>query len=102
MRVSGHAGSADKGKDLVCASASILTYTAAQVLQCMFADGDLRCRPFLRLEPGDSKIIVKPKNGRYAEALHVFFVVQMGFYLLSSQYPQFVELTSFGEAQGAF
>ena len=98
MRVRGHSNSDKHGKDLVCASASILAYTAAQTLQCMFADGDLRSKPLIRLKEGDAVITVRPKQNRYTEALHVFFVIQMGYFLLSRNYPQYVELFSFGEA----
>lgn len=99
MRVRGHSNSDKHGKDLICASASILAYTAAQTFQCMFADGDLRSKPLIRLKEGDAVITVRPKQDRYTEALHVFFVVQMGYFLLSRNYPQYVELFSFGEAE---
>lgn len=99
MRVSGHSNFDKRGKDLICASASILAYTAAQTLQCMYADGDMRNKPLIRLNDGDAVITVRPKQDRYTEALHVFFVIQMGYFLLSKNYPQYVELYSFGEAE---
>ena len=101
MKLTGHAGQAKKGEDIVCASASILAYTVAQALQFMYEDGKLKKKPHLKLEPGDSIIVAKPRSEDYAEALHIFFVAQVGFHLLSHNYPQYVELISFGESESS-
>ena len=99
MNLSGHAGQAERGNDIVCAAASILAYTVAQALQFQYEDGGLRKKPHIKLEPGDTVIIAKPIPERYEETLHTFFIAQVGYSLLAKTYPQYVELSSFGEAE---
>ena len=99
MKLTGHAGQAEVGKDIVCSAASILAYTVAQALQFMYEEGGLKKKPHIKLEPGDTIIVAKPKEETYAEALHTFFVAQVGYHLLAHNYPQYVELSSFGEAE---
>ena len=99
LKLTGHAGAGEKGKDIICASASMLAYTVAQALQFMYEQGGLQKKPHIRLSEGDSIIVAKPKEDSYAEALHTFFVAQVGFHLLSHNYPQYVSLTSFGESE---
>lgn len=98
LRLKGHAGMAKKGEDIVCASASILAYTVAQSLQFLFDEGGLEENPLIRLDSGDTEITAIPKDTSYKEALHIFFVAQVGYSLLAHNYPQYVELHSFGEA----
>lgn len=97
LTVKGHAGQADVGKDIVCASASILAYTLAQIVH------SLRHRfegePTIRLESGDTTISCKCKNYRtYVKVLSAFNYTQVGFTFLAQSYPQFVELKLFGQA----
>lgn len=99
LTVHGHANSANVGKDILCASASILAYTAAQVVKTMGERDELRKKPTLRLEEGDACIVVKPRRGHYAEALHAFSVIQTGYGLLEANYPAFFHLIKFGEAE---
>ena len=99
MKLSGHAEQAKKGEDIVCAAASILAYTVAQALQFMYEQGDLQKKPRIKLEEGDTIIVAKPKAESYAEALHTFFVAQVGYHLLAHNYPKYVTLSSFGEAE---
>ena len=99
MKLSGHAGADEHGKDIVCAAASILAYTVAQTLQFQYEEGGLRKKPHLKLEPGDTIIVAKPKADKFEEALHTFFVAQVGYHLLAKTYPQYVTLSSFGEAE---
>jgi uncharacterized protein YsxB (DUF464 family) len=99
MKLAGHAGQAKKGEDIVCAAASILAYTVAQTLQFMYEQGDLKKKPLLKLEEGDTVIVAKPKKESYAEALHTFFVAQVGYHLLSHNYPQYVSLSSFEDSE---
>lgn len=98
LQLQGHAGAAPKGKDLICAAASMLAYTLAQTMEFMQEEGGLQVKPTIRLEEGDVLILAKPKPDRYAEALHAFFVTQAGYHLLEHNYPQNVKLCSFGAA----
>ena len=97
LKLSGHAGAAKEGEDIICASASILAYTVAQMAQFMYEKKELRKKPTIKMEKGDAEIVIKPKKAMYAEALHTFFVAQVGFTLLAHNYPQYVELEMFGE-----
>lgn len=99
MKLTGHAGQAKKGEDIVCAASSILAYTVAQALQFMYEEGGLHKKPLLKLEEGDTVIVAKPKADTYAEALHIFFVAQVGYHLLAQNYPQYVALSSFGDSE---
>ena len=99
MTVKGHAGQDKTGHDLVCASASILAYTVAQTIKYIESQGGLRKRPRIELKDGDALIVCKPTDNYFAETLHTFFVAEVGFSLLTKNYPQFVELNMFGEAK---
>ena len=99
MKLTGHAGQAKHGEDIVCSAVSVLAYTVAQALQFQYEEGGLKKKPHIKLEPGDTVIIAKPKPERYEEALHTFFVAQVGYCLLARAYPKYVTLSSFGEAE---
>lgn len=102
LTVEGHAGSDDRGHDLVCASASILAYTVAQVVQAMEHHGDLVGKPCIDLKEGDATIIIRCKNDDiYAEARHTFFVAETGYSLLAHNFPEYVEVKSVGKAESA-
>ena len=98
LKLTGHAGQAKSGEDIVCSAASILAYTVAQALQFMYEQGDLQKKPHIKLEEGDTIIVAKPKTDSYAEALHTFFVAQVGYHLLAHNYPQYVTLSSFADS----
>jgi len=93
MRVIGHTGFAEMGRDPVCAGASVLAMTAAQCIEAM--GNKLQKAPNLTIRGGNVHVIAKPRPEYYAEAKHIFYVAETGFQLLSQAYPQNVELTSF-------
>ncbi|MBR4079519.1 MAG: ribosomal-processing cysteine protease Prp [Christensenellaceae bacterium] len=98
LNVSGHAGAAKAGHDIICASASILAYTVAQEAKNMEKRHQLAEPPYIRLNEGDTLITVKPVNdAAYADALHTFYVAQVGFQLLAYNHPQYVELLTLNE-----
>lgn len=99
VKVEGHAGSAPRGEDIVCAAASILTYTIAQSLNYMHSEGKLQKKPNIKIsDTGDAVITAKPKEEHYAEALHCYFIAQVGFHLLEHNFPEYVTLEAFGES----
>lgn len=100
LKVKGHAGQAEAGKDIVCASASILAYTVAQIVTFMEEQGKLTKKPVIKIKDGDALITCQVKTDEdYAEALHAYFVARVGYTLLAHNYPQYVELNEFGEAE---
>lgn len=96
LRVNGHAGSAQYGHDIVCAAASILTYTLAQIALILDNDRKLRREPKTKLADGDTVITIRPKREYYDEALYAFYNCEVGFTLLAQNYPDFVKVTPFG------
>lgn len=99
LKISGHAGQAKRGDDIICASASILAYTLAQVIKAMEHHGDLAEPPTIDMESGDAVIVCRARDPfLFAEIMYAFFVVETGYTLLAKNYPQFVEFISDGEA----
>ena len=100
LRLSGHAEAGEAGKDIICASASILAYTVAQTLQFMHFKGELKKKPHIKLKEGSTIITAFPMPEAYDEAFHTFFVAQVGYSLLEHNYPDRVSLdiTEFGRA----
>ena len=98
LMVDGHAGQAIAGQDIVCASASILAYTIAQIIKGMEHHGDLSETPTLKLESGDATIVCRAKDDYlFAEMMQYFFTIRTGYTLLEHNYPLYVEFTD-GEA----
>lgn len=96
--MNGHAGYAEEGQDIVCSAASILAYTAAQIVLWMHEEGKLQNNPHIQTEPGDIQIVCTPKEDAFQEALHTYSVLQVGCRLLAQTYPEFVSLKMFGES----
>ena len=91
LRVKGHAGQADIGKDIVCASASILAYTVAQVVSNIESKGGLKKPPTIKLLRGNTVITCHPTDEYRDELAHTFYVAEVGYALLTHNYPQYVE-----------
>ena len=98
LKVEGHANHDEKGKDIVCASVSVLVYTLAQYVKWMFERHELKRSPLIELEEGDSRIVAKPKTDYMAEGLHAFFVASVGFDLLARNYPDYITFNGLKKA----
>lgn len=99
LKIEGHAGQNNKGLDIVCSAASILTYTIAQYLNYVYDRGGLQKKPHIVLKDGEALVIAKPTKDFEGEVLNSFFIVEVGFSLLAHNYPQYVKLKMFGEAE---
>lgn len=100
LHVKGHAGSNAPGHDIVCASASILAYTLAQNIKMSEERGHLKYSPKIKLKEGDSIITCRAKDEEtYAEMLHTYLVIQTGYMVLAHNYPQYVAVEMFGQAE---
>ena len=97
LLVDGHAGQAEKGQDIVCSAASILAYTVGQTLTQMHKQGWLKKRPHINLREGKGLITCVPKREYFDECLMVFFVAEVGYSLLRNNYPQYVDVKTFGK-----
>lgn len=100
LRVNGHAGQNTQGNDIICASASILAYTVAQNVKMAESRGMLKYHPRVKMKSGDFNVSCRAKDDEsYAELLHTYLVVQTGYQLLAHNYPQYVAVEMFGEAE---
>jgi uncharacterized protein YsxB (DUF464 family) len=90
LTVTGHAGSAEPGKDLVCASASMQAYTLAANVANMADNGQVR-QPIIKNNDGDTEISCSPRHNLKASVTLVFDSVCVGFDLLAHDYPEFVK-----------
>lgn len=98
LEVKGHAGQAEIGKDIICASASILLYTVAQEVMDMTRKGEVLS--VTNINEGDSTVSCKCKTEEaYSEAIRVFYFGMVGYQLLAHNYPQFVEYKIVGEVE---
>lgn len=102
LTLRGHAGYAEKGKDIVCASATILAYTVAQVVTDLYSRGKLKKKPTIRLDPGNICVVCKPKRGAYYQVQTAYDVAKAGYALLAESYPENVRIQSFDEAKQPF
>ena len=93
LRLEGHAGYEEHGKDIVCSSASILAYTVAQEIKHMESLGKLAEPPTIDLSEGDATVVCRAKSIKaYEELLHKFDIIRLGYELLAHNYPQYVRL----------
>ena len=90
MQMQGHAETAPKGEDLVCAAATTLAYTLAQAVQFLYEQGWLEEKPKIQIEDGYAFVSASPNGDSLAETLMVFWVSQVGAYVLEHNYPQAV------------
>lgn len=96
LRIVGHAGQADMGHDIVCSACSILAYTVAQLVRTAEEVGDLIYPPEVKLESGNAVISCTPTKETYSTILGIYMFAEVGYKLLASNFPQFVELKAFG------
>lgn len=85
LEVSGHAGQAEPGKDIVCSAVSILTYTLAHNIK------DIVPTSSIDMNHGDAIIEAECKDMRsLVKALNALRVITKGYKLLQRQYPEYV------------
>ncbi len=98
LTVKGHAGCGEKGRDIVCAAVSILTYTLAKNVDTARERGE-RLDASIRLAEGDAHVLCTAGDSdAYRALLRVFRVIEEGYALLAESYPHHVTLISFGQA----
>ena len=91
LQVRGHAGSGEKGRDLVCAAVSALVLTLAANTDRMVRAGWVT-DPVIRLAEGSALIRCDPCPEYRAAAELVFGSVCAGFLLLAEKYPEYVRM----------
>lgn len=95
ITLQGHAGYGEKGKDIVCAAASILAYTVAQVVTDLYSRKKLKKKPTVRLEEGNICVVCKPRRGAWSDAMAAYDVAQVGYRLLAESYPENVRVKGY-------
>lgn len=87
VTIEGHANTAEKGEDIVCASVSILANTLGA-----FVENLKRARqvynPIVDLKEGDALICCAPPNKYKSSVTLVFDSICGGFELLARDYPE--------------
>ena len=93
MTVTGHAGAAVYGQDIVCSAASILAYALGQDIINHHATGAIKHSPHIEEDDGKLVVIASADNTAEFVALSIAFgVARTGFALLSMQYPEYVRM----------
>jgi len=90
LEVEGHAGTAEKGKDLVCAAASMMTGALAGALEEAMARG--RTIGEWKQEDGNAVIWADPNMGSLNEIKAYFRMCVKGFRMLQEEYPANVSI----------
>ena len=87
LLLEGHAGYAEAGRDIVCASASILAYTLASLVEAFGVEHNIR------LNEGDSVIECYCHDPmKFTEVKNAFDFAMVGYSILQQSYPQYVSL----------
>ena len=92
LRLEGHAGYAEHGKDIVCASASILAFTVAQFVMEAEHKGDLKAPAEVKVEGGDAFISCEPTEEGFSMMQNMYLFAKIGYALLQHNHPQYVRL----------
>ncbi len=88
IKISGHAGQAEKGKDIVCSAVSILFYTLAQAV--MDSEEMLAEEPVVIIDDGNGRVSCKPKEEYVATMQRTYWTILTGFELLAEEYKDYV------------
>ena len=86
LRLEGHAGYAETGKDIVCASASILATALAEEVKAYRQIYAFRADPIIRLDSGDAEITCYP-SAYGPQIRYAYNFARRGFELLAYSYP---------------
>lgn len=97
LTLTGHAGYAEPGQDIVCSAASILSYTLAQSIATMADQGGLDGKPVIKLDSGDVCIRAIPGEGMHETVQSAFIFAIIGYRLLEKQYPANVRVKMYGD-----
>lgn len=92
-KVSGHAGFANKGEDVVCAAVSILVRVAVLQLQEWAKDArDLKVSLDCQRLGNVSFCVLHNGEGSKEALVHLFSFLKIGFESLACEYQEFVRL----------
>ena len=84
LTIKGHAGAAEKGKDIVCSAVSILAYQIAYAVE--ESRDMLEEEPVIHIEAGDVLVSCIPKKPFLATMQRTYWTVLCGLELLISMH----------------
>ena len=91
MTLDGHAE-----HENVCAAISAVAFACGSCIEYMFYEDKLIEEPTLEADtPGHMEIKCKPKSEYFGEALHVYFVCQVGMHCIESEHSSDIQLHLF-------
>ncbi len=91
LKISGHAESAPKGEDLVCAGVSTLFLTLCKALE---ENKQFLVKSDISKEAGNSHLTVEVKPRFERTVALIFYTILEGFELLSVLYPENITFSS--------
>ena len=90
LKIDGHAGQADHGKDVVCAGASVLLYSLAEFI----ADNRERCVSLeISLKSGQGRVVAHPNAEFKKEARAAFLTAIAGYRHLVHTFPEYIRFS---------
>lgn len=95
LSVSGHANSADKGEDLICAAASILALTLGENVKHMAEINAVR-NPVIDIRDGEAEISCTASGGYRNVVANTFQSVIVGFEIMASKFPDNISFEIMG------
>lgn len=90
LTIKGHAQSAEKGKDLICASASILFYTLVENISRLEDMG--KCKSQIKALEGDAEVKVIASPSEFDVVTSIFNTIMVGYEVLANEYPEFIRI----------
>ena len=94
VKISGHAGQAEKGQDIVCSAVSILFYTLAQAV--MDSEDMLEEEAVIVIDDGNGYVSCKPKKEFLTTIQRTYWTILTGFELLTQEYKDYVSFAIVG------
>ncbi len=88
LTITGHAGAAENGKDIVCSAVSILAYTLARAID--ESKDTLEDVPVIEIDEGNVKISCTPKKVFLETIQRTYWTVLCGFEMLASSYSEYI------------
>ena len=88
LKIEGHAGADEKGKDIVCSAVSMLFYTLAESLNR--SEEMLKKHPIIKMEDGNGYIKCRPRDEFQGNIALIYWTILNGIGLLAEEYPEFV------------
>lgn len=97
LEMQGHADGGEYGHDLICAAATMMAYTMAQVVSFMDAGKELEEAPVMCIRSGEALISFVPKD--HAKGAMAQYVVRAGLECLAKNYPGHVAVYTVGNGE---